>query len=153
MTQKTKEILYAPEVPRDLFSSSVSVPVYDIEKNATTGEEVVFHLPYNAVEKRWTETGEEKYISHLFQRLREEDFVLWVPQYKGEKLTLLAEKGGKRFLIQVVSDSESERKAWLACENKESYSVVVVREKKVDDKGIITLTFDDAVSSFNFLSL
>ena len=153
MTESTREILYAPEVPRDLFSSSVSVPVYDMEKKAITGEEVVFHIPYNAVEKKWTMTGEEKFVARLFQRLREEDFILWVPQYKGEKFTLLAEKGGKRFLILAVADSESERKAWLARENKDAYSVVIIREKAVEEEGIYTPTFDTAVSSFNFLSL
>ena len=39
MTENTYQILYGEEIPQDLFSTSHSIPVYDIEKKATTGEE------------------------------------------------------------------------------------------------------------------
>ena len=52
MTENTYGILYGEELPQDLFSSVHFVPVYDIEKKASTGEEVSFILPYNAVDKR-----------------------------------------------------------------------------------------------------
>ena len=57
MTENTYGILYGEELPQDLFSSVHLVPVYDIEKKASTGEEVSFILPYNAVDKRWSTRG------------------------------------------------------------------------------------------------
>ena len=153
MTEKTREILYGDEIPGDLFSASHVVPVYDIEKKATTGEEVTIILPYNAAEKSWSTPLEEKIQRYLFQTLLEEGYVLWIPEYRGEKLTLLAEKGGKRFLLQLCLDSESERKVWIAKQNCDSYTVVVIREKAINEKGANSLSLDDALSPFNFLSL
>ena len=135
MTDNTYNILYGEEIPQDLFSSSHSVPVYDIEKKATTGEEVTLILPYNAVEKKWSTLPERKALLHLYGRLHDEGYVLWIPEYRGEKLSLLAEKGGKRYLILIVLDSESEKKVWIAKENTDAYTVVVIREKVIDEKG------------------
>ncbi len=153
MTDNTYNILYGEEIPQDLFSSSHSVPVYDIEKKATTGEEVTLVLPYNAVEKKWSTLPERKALLHLYGRLHDEGYVLWIPEYRGEKLSLLAEKGGKRYLILIVLDSESEKKVWIAKENTEAYTVVVIREKVIDEKGAYSISLDMALSSFNFLSL
>ena len=153
MTDNTYNILYGEEIPQDLFSSSHSVPVYDIEKKATTGEEVTLVLPYNAVEKKWSTLPERKALLHLYGRLHDEGYVLWIPEYRGEKLSLLAEKGGKRYLILIVLDSESEKKVWIAKENTDAYTVVVIREKVIDEKGAYSISLDMALSSFNFLSL
>ncbi|MCI7605531.1 MAG: hypothetical protein MSS69_02110 [Spirochaetales bacterium] len=153
MTDNTYNILYGEEIPQDLFSSSHSVPVYDIEKKATTGEEVTLILPYNAVEKKWSTLPERKALLHLYGRLHDEGYVLWIPEYRGEKLSLLAEKGGKRYLILIVLDSESEKKVWIAKENTDAYTVVVIREKVIDEKGAHSISLDMALSSFNFLSL
>ena len=153
MTDNTYNILYGEEIPQDLFSSFHSVPVYDIEKKATTGEEVTLVLPYNAVEKKWSTLPERKALLHLYGRLHDEGYVLWIPEYRGEKLSLLAEKGGKRYLILIVLDSESEKKVWIAKENTDAYTVVVIREKVIDEKGAHSISLDMALSSFNFLSL
>lgn len=153
MTENTYNILYGEEIPQDLFSSPQSVPVYDIEKKSTTGEEVSLILPYNAVEKKWSTLPERKALLHLYGRLHDEGYVLWIPEYRGEKLSLLAEKGGKRYLILIVLDSESEKKVWIAKENTEAYTVVVIREKVIDEKGAHSISLDMALSSFNFLSL
>ena len=153
MTENTYQILYGEEIPQDLFSTSHSIPVYDIEKKATTGEEVTFILPYNAVEKKWSTLPERKALLHLYGRLHDEGYVLWIPEYRGEKLSLLAEKGGKRYLILIVLDSESEKKVWIAKENTDAYTVVVIREKVIDEKGAHSISLDMALSSFNFLSL
>ena len=153
MTDNTYNILYGEEIPQDLFSSSHSVPVYDIEKKATTGEEVTLILPYNAVEKKWSTLPERKALLHLYGRLHDEGYVLWIPEYRGEKLSLLAVKGGKRYLILIVLDSESEKKVWIAKENTDAYTVVVIREKVIDEKGAHSISLDMALSSFNFLSL
>ena len=153
MTENTYDILYTNEIPQDLFSSSHSIPVYDIEKKATTGEELTIILPYNAVEKKWSTMPEKKIFLKLFQRLSEEGYILWIPEYRGERLSLLAEKGGKRFLILFVLDSESEKKVWIAKENRDSYTVVIVREKAMEEKGAYSISLDMALSSFNFLSL
>ena len=153
MTDNAYNILYGEEIPQDLFSSSHSVPVYDIEKKATTGEEVTLILPYNAVEKKWSTLPERKALLHLYGRLHDEGYVLWIPEYRGEKLSLLAEKGGKRYLILIVLDSESEKKVWIAKENTDAYTVVVIREKVIDEKGAHSISLDMALSSFNFLSL
>ena len=153
MTENTYGILYGEELRQDLFSSVHLVPVYDIEKKASTGEEVSFILPYNAVDKRWSTIPEKKILLHLYQRLSDEGYVIWIPEYRGERLSLLAEKGGKRFLIVIVLDSESERKAWIAKENSDSYTVVIIREKVIEEKDAHSMSLDMALSSFNFLSL
>ena len=153
MNENTYNILYGEEIPRDLFSSAGTIPVYDIEKKASTGEEVSFILPYNAVDKKWSTKPEKKVLLHLYQRLRDEGYVIWIPEYRGEKLSLLAEKGGKRFLILLALDSESEKKVWIAKENSNSYTVVIIREKAIDEKGAHSISLDMALSSFNFLSL
>ena len=153
MTENTYQILYGEEIPQDLFSTSHSIPVYDIEKKATTGEEVTFILPYNAVDKKWSTNPEKKVLLHLYQRLRDEGYVIWIPEYRGERFSLLAEKGGKRFLILIALDSESEKKVWIAKDNSDSYTVVIIKDKAIDEKGVHSISLDMALSSFNFLSL
>ena len=85
-------ILFSPEVPLDLFSSSVIVPVYDTEKNATTGEEVEIFLPYNAVERPWTVSPRDKLERWLYQKLSSEKYIIYIPEYKGERFSLLASR-------------------------------------------------------------
>ena len=153
MTENTYGILYGEELPLDLFSSVHLVPVYDIEKKASTGEEVSFILPYNAVDKRWSTIPEKKILLHLYQRLSDEGYVIWIPEYRGERLSLLAEKGGKRFLIVMGLDSERGGEAWVAKGNSGSDAVGVIREKISEEKDAHSMSLDMALSSFNFLSL
>ena len=79
--------------------------------------------------------------------------MIWIPEYRGERFSLLAEKGGKRFLILIALDSESEKKVWIAKDNSDSYTVVIIRDKVIDEKGAYSISLDMALSSFNFLSL
>ena len=104
---------------------------------------------------KWINDGnpEKKVLLHLYQRLRDEGYVIWIPEYRGERFSLLAEKGGKRFLILIALDSESEKKVWIAKDNSDSYTVVIIRDKAIDEKGVHSISLDMALSSFNFLSL
>ena len=153
MTENTYNILYGEEIPHDLFSTSHSIPVYDIEKKATTGEEVTFILPYNAVDRPWTVSPRDKLERWLYQKLSSEKYIIYIPEYKGERFSLLASREGRRFLIVLGLESEDERKVWLARENSPSYTVVVVRDREVDEDGVASISVSSLLDSFNFLSL
>ena len=153
MTAEEISILFYPEVPLDLFSSSVIVPVYDTEKNATTGEEVEIFLPYNAVERPWTVSPRDKLERWLYQKLSSEKYIIYIPEYRGERFSLLASREGRRFLIVLGLESEDERKVWLARENSPSYTVVVIRDREVDEDGVASISVSSLLDSFNFLSL
>ncbi len=153
MTAEEISILFSPEVPLDLFSSSVIVPVYDTEKNATTGEEVEIFLPYNAVDRPWSVSPRDKLERWLYQKLSSEKYIIYIPEYKGERFSLLASREGRRFLIVLGLESEDERKVWLARENSPSYTVVVVRDREVDEDGVASISVSSLLDSFNFLSL
>ncbi len=116
MTAEEISILFSPEVPLDLFSSSVIVPVYDTEKNATTGEEVEIFLPYNAVERPWIVSPRDKLERWLYQKLSSEKYIIYIPEYKGERFSLLASREGRRFLIVLGLESEEEKS--VACKGE-----------------------------------
>ena len=42
---------------------------------------------------------------------------------------------------------------WLARENSPSYTVVVIRDREVDEDGVASISVSSLLDSFNFLSL
>jgi hypothetical protein len=153
MNDKTRDILFAPEVPDDLFSNRREVPFYDLIGKRITGKTLYYPLPYNAVHEKGSVSASLKAERYLFGKLNEAGYTIWKPVYEGEEFTLLVENGGKMYLIVFVLDSESERKVWRALELRSSYSVVVVRDRRVKEpEGVIGVTLDEAFDSFNFLS-
>ena len=153
MNDRTRELLFSKEVPDDLLVHLREVPLYDVKKNATTGESVHYPLPYNAVEKPWTLRAEEKAERYLYEKLVEAGYTVWKPVYDGEELNLLTENGGKRYLIVFVLDSESERRLWRALELRDRYTIVAVRENvQKEVKGAVGVSIDEVFDSFNFLT-
>ncbi len=153
MNDRTREILFSKEVPFDLLVHSREVPLYDVERNATTGESVHYPLPYNATKKPWTLTASVKAERYLFEKLVEAGYAVWKPVYDGEEFNLLTENGGKRYIIVFVLDSESEKKLWRALELRDRYTIVVVRENaQKEAKGAIGVSVDEVFDSFNFLT-
>ncbi len=153
MNDRTREILFSKEVPDDLLVHSREVPLYDVERNATTGESVHYPLPYNAVKRPWSVRASVKAERYLYEKLVEAGYAVWKPVYDGEELNLLTENGGRRYLIVFVLDSESERLLWRALELRDRYRVVAVREKAQKEvKGAVGVSIDEVFDSFNFLT-
>lgn len=153
MNEKTKEILFSKEIPDDLLVHHREVPLYDVEANATTGESIIYPLPYNAVKKMWATPTPVKAERYLYERLVEAGYAVWKPVYDGTPFNLLTENEGRRYLIVFVFDSESERNLWRALELSDRYRVVVVREKAQKEvKGAVSVSIDEVFDSFNFLT-
>lgn len=152
MVEKTKAILFPTEQPEDLFVSHRTIQVYDVEKNASTGEEVEFPYPYNvAMDGPWSVVAKERLRRYFVQKFMDEGYIVRIPEYRGEQLPLLVEKGGKRIIIVFALESEDELFVWLVQELKRSYQVVVITDKGSGLKdGVWSVSLDDALDSFNF---
>ena len=105
------------------------------------------------MDRPWTVSPRDKLERWLYQKLSSEKYIIYIPEYKGERFSLLASREGRRFLIVLGLESEDERKVWLARENSPSYTVVVVRDREVDEDGVTSISVSSLLDSFNFLSL
>ncbi len=71
--------------------------------------------------------------------------------YKPFPFSLLVRTPGKDTIIVFVLDSESERKVWEAMSFSDRYSVLIIRDRKEKEPGgLVSLTLDEALDSFNF---
>lgn len=154
MNTKSQEIIFAEELPHDLFAKKERVPIYDCLKEATTGEEEEFPIPYNAEEARWLSSPTKKVERYLFEKLFEASYSIWKPTYMGESFSLLATKGANRFLFVILLDSESERKLWKALALKDKYKIVIVRDRKIEEPSpLISASVDELFDSLKILSV
>ncbi len=153
MNSNTESIIFRSEVPDDLFSSGREVPCYDIAQKRTTGKTVNYPIPYNAVHEKYSAMAGLRAERYLFERLNKAGYTIWKPVYDGEEFTLLTESGGKMYLIIFVLESEDERKIWKALELRDSYSIVVVRDRREEEVSpLISVSLDEVFDSFNFLT-
>lgn len=155
MNEASRKILFPEEIPHDLFVSERSIQVYDVERNASTGEEVSFPYPYNvAVGDSWSVTAKGRLERYLCQKFQDEDYIVRVPEYHGERFSLLVEKGGKRIILVLALESEDEAAVWRSAELQRAYSIVVIRDCEMKEPtGAVSITVDQALGSFNFLSV
>lgn len=152
MNDKSLNILFTPDIPQDLFALMKNVPVYDVKNETTTGEEIVYPIPYNANEGMWITAPTLKAERYIFQKLIEEDYSVWKPILDGEYLSLLASKNGKRFLFVLVLESEDEKNVWRALELSNKYEIVVVRDRSVkEEPSVIGTTIDEVFDSLKIL--
>lgn len=154
MEDDVKRILFQEEIPNDLFVTRNRVSVLDLETNITSEEVKEYTIPFNASESKWTTSATKKVERLLYQKLHEEDYVIWKPKYKGQYFSLLASKGGRRFLFVIALDSESEKDVSLALSLSSSFSVVIIRDKeRKEENNGYGVSVTSLLSSFNFLSL
>ncbi|MBQ0070964.1 MAG: hypothetical protein KBS81_03780 [Spirochaetales bacterium] len=152
MVEKTKAILFPHETPEDMFVTSRALQVYDVEKNASTGEEMVFPYPYSvAMDGPWSVVAKERLRRYFVQKFLDEGYIVRVPEFRGEQLPLLVEQGGKRIIIVFALESEDERFVWFAEELKRNYQIVIISDMGAGFKnGVWSVSLDDALDSFNF---
>lgn len=154
MEEDVKKALFQEEIPNDLFVTRNRVSVFDLETNITSEEVEEYTIPFNASESRWTTSTTKKVEGLLYQKLYEEDYVIWKPKYKGRYFSLLASKGGRRFLFVIALDSESEKDVSLALSLSSTFSVVIIRDKeKKEENNGYGVSVTSLLSPFNFLSL
>lgn len=154
MEEDVKKALFQEEIPNDLFVTRNRVSVFDLETNITSEEVEEYTIPFNASESRWTTSTTKKVEGLLYQKLYEEDYVIWKPKYKGRFFSLLASKGGRRFLFVIALDSESEKDVSLALSLSSTFSVVIIRDKeRKEENNGYGVSVTSLLSPFNFLSL
>lgn len=155
MNENSRKLLFPEEIPHDLFVSERSIQVYDVEKNASTGDEVSFPYPYNvAVGGNWAVTAKVRLERYLCQKFQDEGYIVRIPEFRGERFSLLVEKGGKRILLILALESEDEAAVWRSAELQRAYSIVVIRDCEMKEpSGATSITVDQALGSFNFLSV